>query len=91
MDSDLYGTPRSTERTSTTTRDNLRVTERRNEPPVDGLQAAVPQTAQHNVDVLAHKDFPHHTTPPQRSDQPTNPTAIPDGTRALPTRGTLRP
>ena len=74
-----------------TTQDNLRVTYCGNEAPSNRLQAAIPQTAQYSVYAIPQTDSPHHDILPQCSDQPANPTAIPDCTRALPIRGTLRP
>ena len=83
-DSELCGTPRPMERTTTTTQDNLRVTYGGNEPPSNRLQAEIPQTAQHRERIAPPADSEHHATLPRYSDQPTNPTAVPDYTRALP-------
>ena len=84
-------TPQPTECTTTATQDNLRVTYCGNGPPSGGFQAACPQTAQHSVRNAHRQTSLHHTTPPQRSDQTTDPRAIPGCTHASLTHGILRP
>ena len=83
-------TPRPTECTTTATQDNLWATYCGNGPPSGGFQAACPQTAQHSVRNARRQTSLHQTTPPQRSDQPTDPTAIPGCTHAALTHGILR-
>ena len=64
-DSELYETPRSTERTITTTQDNLRVTDCGNEPPSDGLQGQ-----SHRERSTAYTSYPiqiPHITLPRRN------------------------
>ena len=82
-DSELRKMPRPTERATTTTQDSLRAAYRGNEPPSNRLQTAIPRTAQHSVHTVPQTDSSHHTALTQCSDQPANPTTIPDCTRAL--------
>ena len=60
------------------TPENLRATYGGNGPPSDGLQAAIPQTAQHSERIAPQTGSSRRTTLPQCSNQPTNPTAVPD-------------